>query len=208
MNRKLLGVSFAAIFAVGMITAASAGVFGSWVGADGGTVTMKNQNSWLLTATALDTIPEKEDITDLAGFAWTYAEFDLGDGDADAFAVTVHDADLNSDGKNDVRDSLQNKEGLHPHNVALSAGAGSATLCVKEILDAPQAGISTEDDQIEVNVRDSVLLGTFDNGVVGYAIIVEPACAPTVPTGDVVDQDILDDLGLPDGLPLGLVLLD
>ena len=48
----------------------------------------------------------------------------------------------------------------------------------------------------------------MDNVAVGYLIIVEPACAPTVPTGEVVDQDILDDLGLPDGLPLGIILLN
>ena len=207
MNTKtVLGISIAAVFAIGMITAAAA--VGSWVGSSGGSVVQKNGNSWLLTATALDTIPEKDEIVDLAGFAWTYSEFDLSDNNADALAVTVHDADLNGDGKNDVRDSLQNKEGLHLHNVALAAGAGDATLCVKTILDAPNGGISTEDDVISVNVRDSVLQGTFDNGVVGYAIIVEPECAATVPTGDVVDQDILDELGLPNGLPLGLVIIN
>ena len=209
-TKTILGISLTAIFAIGMITAASAGEISSWIGASGGDAEMKNAKVWRLSVTALDTIPEKDEITDLAGFGWLYEQFDETDDDIDAFGVVIHNADLNGDGKNDVRDSLQNKEGFHGHNFIFSPGQGDATFCVAEIADAPTSGISVDGDFMQVNLRDSQTADTFkdDNVAVGYLIIVEPACAPTVPTGEVVDQDILDDLGLLDGLPLGIILLE
>ena len=207
-TKTILGFSLTAIFAVGMITAASANGFADWIGASDGGVEMKNAKTWRLTATALDTIPEKDELAGvLAGFGWLYTTIDPSDNNPDAFGITIHNADLSGDGKNDVRDSLQNKEGWHGHNFIFAPGAGAATLCVKEIVDAPTSGISIEGDQVQVNLRDSQKLGAFIDTAVGYAIIVEPACDATVPTGDVVDQDILDELGLPDGLPLGIVLI-
>ena len=208
-TNAILGISLTAIFAIGMITAASAGEISSWIGASGGDAEMKNAKVWRLSVTALDTIPEKDEITDLAGFGWLYEQFDPSDDDVDAFGVVIHNADLNGDGKNDVRDSLQNKEGFHGHNFIFSPGAGDASLCVAEIADAPTSGISVDGDFMQVNLRDSQTADTFmDDVAVGYLIIVEPECDATVPTGEVVDQDILDDLELPDGLPLGIILLD
>ncbi len=59
MNTKtILGFSFAAIFSIGMISAAFAGA-SSWVGATGGDAEMKNAKVWRLSVTALDDIPEK-----------------------------------------------------------------------------------------------------------------------------------------------------
>ena len=205
MNTKtILGLTMTIALAVSVTGVAFAAA--SWVGASGGDAEMKNKNTWNLTVTALDDVPRNT--SQLAGFAWLYESFDPTDEDVDAFGITIHDADLNGDGKNDVRDSLQNKEGWHGHNFVLAAGAGAATLCVSEIADAPTSGIAIKGDSVKVNVRDSVLHDTLmDDTAVGYEIIVEPACGATVPTADVVDQEILDDLGLPDGLPLGIVLI-
>lgn len=201
-------MSLAAIFVVSMTGAAFAGVgYASWIGASGGDAEMKNKNTWTVSATALDDVPRNT--SDLAGFGWLY-DFppDTSDEEVDAFGITIHDADLNGDGKNDVQDSLQNKNGWHGHNFVFAAGAGIADFCVAVIADAPTVGISIHGDSIKVNVRDSSLAGPLlDNVGVGYAIVVEPACDATVPTADVVDEEILNDLGLPDGLPLGIVLI-
>lgn len=205
MNSKtILGLTMTVAFVASITGVAFATA--SWVGASGGDAEMKNKNTWILTVSALDDVPRKT--TQLAGFAWLYDSFDPSDDQVDAFGITVHDADLNGDGKNDVRDSLQNKEGWHGHNFVLVAGAGAATLCVAEIADAPTSGIAINGNEVKVNVRDSVLADSLqDDTAVGYEIIVEPACGATVPTADVVNPEILDDLGLPDGLPLGIVLI-
>ena len=204
MTKTILGLTMAVVFAASVTGVAFAAA--SWVGASGGDADMKNKNTWLLTVNALDNVPRNT--SELAGFAWLYESFNLDDDEVDAFGITIHDADLNGDGKNDVRDSLQNKEGWHGHNFVLVAGAGDATLCVAEIADAPTSGIAIKGDSVKVNVRDSVLADSLqDDTAVGYAIIVEPACGATVPTADVVDPEILNDLGLPDGLPLGIVLI-
>ena len=207
-TKTILGFSLTAIFAVGMITAASAGGFASWIGTSDGGAEMKNAKTWRLTATALDTIPEKDELAGvLAGFGWLYTTIDPSDNNPDAFGITVHNADLSGDGKNDVRDSLQNKEGWHGHNFIFGPGTALSTFCVVEIVDAPTSGISIEEDQVKVNLRDSQTLGEFVDTAVGYAIVVDVDCDATVPTGDIVDQEILDDLGVPDGLPLGIVIL-
>jgi len=204
-TKIILAVSLVAVFAVSLIGLAFAD-FASWIGATGGDAELKNRNSWTLTATATDIIPKRT--SELAGFGWLYDTFDPTDDQIDAFGIVTHNADLNGDGKNDVRDSLQKKEGWHGHNFIFAPGAGDADFCVAEIADAPTSGISIKGNSIKVNLRNSAAAGTFlDDTAVGYAIIVEPACAPTVPTADVVDQEILDGLGLPDGLPLGIVLL-
>jgi len=204
MNTKtILGLSVLAVLAVSVTGAAYAA---SWVGASGGDAEMKNKKTWVLTATALDKVPRQTG--ELAGFGWLYTTFDPTDNAVDAFGITTHDADLNGDGKNDVRDSNQNKDGWHGHNFIFAPGAGAATLCVAEIADAPTSGISIKGDSVKVNLRDSQAHGDFIDDVgVGYQIVVEPACGPTVPTGDVVDQEILDTLGVPLGLPLGIILI-
>lgn len=202
MNTKsIFGLTFALVFAVAATGVAFAAE--SWVGASDGGAEMKNKNTWKLTATALDDVPRNT--SQLAGFGWLYAfPPDTTDNTVDAFGITIHDADLNADGKNDVRDSKQNKDGWHGHNFVFADGAGSADFCVAAIADAPTSGIAIKGDSVTVNIRDSALAAPLLDTAVGYEIVVEPACAPTVPTGDVVDQDLLDDLGLPDGLPLGV----
>ena len=206
-TKTILSFSLTAIFAVGMITAASAGGFASWIGTSDGGAEMKNAKTWRLTATALDTIPEKDELAGiLAGFGWPYDNINPEDNAPDAFGITIHNADLNGDGKNDVRDSLQNKEGFHGHNFIFGPGTELSTFCVAEIVDAPTSGISIEEDQVKVNLRDSQRLGEFIDAAVGFAIVVDTDCPTTVPTGDVVDPEILEELGL-DGLPLGIVIL-
>ena len=147
---------------------------------------------------AADTIPRNT--SELAGFAWLYA-----DGPNSAFAITIHDADLDGDGKNDVRDSLQNPNGWHPHNVILAAPPPTAdpstTFCIAEISNAPNAGISfaKQGTDVTVNVRNSQLTGDISDTAAAFSIVVDPECPITLPTASVVP---------PNGLPLGISVHD
>jgi len=75
-----------------------------------------------------------------------------------SFVITAHNADLNDDGKNDVRDSKQKKDGWHAHNVVLGGPlplpAPISTFCVISISDAPKSGISIQGTNIKVNVKN------------------------------------------------------
>ena len=164
-----------------------------------GSVSVNEKNQTIkLSLSAADTIPRNTD--ELAGFAWLYA-----DGSNTAFAITIHDADLNNDGKNDVRDSLQNPNGWHGHNVILAAPPEdtdeNTTFCIAEISDAPNAGISfaKQGTEVTVNVRNSQLTGDISDTAAAFSIVVDVACPITVPTVDVVP---------PGGLPLGIAVHD
>ena len=160
-------------------------------------VDQKNQITKLSLSTE-DTIPKNTD--ELAGFAWLY-----DNGPNIAFAITIHDADLNGDGKNDVRDSLQNPNGWHAHNVVLATPPEGAdentTFCIAEISDAPNAGISfaTQGTDVTVNIRNSQLTGDLSGTAAAFSIVVDPACPITIPTTSVVP---------PNGLPLGIAVHD
>jgi hypothetical protein len=200
-NKAILGLSLSAVLVMGM----TGYVYASehWWGANDGGAEMKNNLTWKLTADATGDVPRNTE--QLAGFGWLYAfPPNTSDNEIDAFGITIHDADLNGDGKNDVRDSLQNKEGWHGHNFIFSAGTSASDFCVKEIVDAPQVGIGIKGDSVTVQVRDSALAGPLLDTAVGYEILVDTGCDATVPTGDIVDPEILEDLGLLEGLPLGI----
>lgn len=152
-------------------------------------VSPKNSQTTQLTITTTDDVPKRT--TDLAGFAWLYEN-----GPNTAFAITTHNADVDEDGKNDVRDSHQNPDGWHAHNVVLAGGTGQSTFCVTEIFDAPTSGISISGDSIKVNVRNSVLTGELSSTSAAFNIIVDQDCPITVPTTEVIDG----------GLPLGIVV--
>jgi len=213
MTKIPLAVILSTILVIGAVVPALA--LTSWQGPlVDWDVTDKNKNTKTLSLTASGVVPIHT--TELSGFAWLYEGVDPTDDKVDAVGITIHDADLNGDGKNDVIDSLQKKSGWHLHNFILAPVVDKdpdndvetiATLCVDTIVDAPTAGISIQGADVKVNVKNSALLGDLPNGAVAFAIVVDSeGCAATVPTGDLVDQEILDELGVSDGLPLGIVL--
>jgi len=192
-------IGLLAIFALGAMIPATAFAALPWQDIVPDSVSVnENVQTTKLSLSAADTIPISTD--ELAGFAWLY------DGSPNtAFAITIHDADLDADGKNDVRDSLQNPDGWHAHNVILASppedADESTTLCIEEISDAPNSGISFSEPgtDVTVNVRNSQLTGNFTGAAVAFSIVVDPACPVTFPTEDVVP---------PNGLTLGIVVHD
>ena len=190
----LLGATLAAILVVSVMGYAFASG-ASWQGIVSDAVVAKNSKTTTLKIEATDTVPRQAGI--LAGFAWLYA-----DGPDSAFAITTHNAgDVDADGDhptNDVRDSLQNKDGWHGHNVILDAGTALSTLCIKEISDAPTSGIALNQENVSVNVRNSVLTGPLSTASAAFDIVVDSDCPITIPTETIVDG----------GLPLGIVIHD
>ena len=202
MNRKLLGFSLVAVVAVSMmgISYAVPGWLNVVVGS--GEVVEKNSKTTTLLLNTTSAVDRKK--SELAGFGWLYdgALPLLGTDDdlVDAFGITIHDLDLDMDGKNDVVDSLQNKQGWHGHNFKFGTVQNNV-LCVKEIVDAPTSGISFDEDTYvaKVNVRNSELLAPITDTAVAYEIVTEALCPITIPTADI---------GLPapysGGLPLAI----
>lgn len=189
MNSKLLGATLAAVFAISSIGFAAAAL--SWQGINSDSVDSKNANTTLLTITASDAVPQKT--SDLVGFAWLYAS-----GPNTAFAITQHNANVDDDPKNEVRDSTQNPDGWHAHNVVLGNGTLNSTFCVAEIVDAPNAGVSINGDLVKVNVQNSALTGTLSSTTAVFDIIIDGGCANTLGT-EVTEAG---------PLPLGIVVHD
>jgi hypothetical protein len=188
MNRKLLGISLAAVFAVSMMGVSYAAP--DWLGFSAGSqsVTEKGKTS-TLSLIANNTVPRQT--SDLAGFAWIYDNAALNATVVDAFAITIHSAPtlLDDDSYNEIRDSTQNPDNWHPHNVILNAtnGSGNADLCVVDLSDAPTAGIAIDEDTdvVKVNVRNAVLADSLSAtpAVAAFEIVVANNCwAPTIGT--------------------------
>jgi len=188
-KRVLLGATLAAVLTVSVLGYAFAAE--SWQGIVSDSVDAKNSKTSVLTIQATDNVPRHAGI--LAGFAWLYA-----DGPNSAFAITTHNADVDGDGKNDVRDSLQNKDGWHAHNVVLASGTSVSTFCVAEISDAPTSGIALNNANVKVNVKNSALTGNLGTATAAFDIVVDGDCPITFPTESVIDG----------GLPLGIVVHD
>jgi len=174
----LLGTTLAALLVVSVVGYAAA--VESWQGIDSTSTADKNKNTKVLSIDATDVIPHRTTEL-LAGFAWLYA-----DGPNTAFAITIHNAgDQNGDTSeppNDVRDSTQNPDGWHAHNVVLADGTADSTFCVAEIVDAPTAGIAIKQDKIDVNVKNSALTGNLSTNAAAFTIIVDGACPATLGT--------------------------
>ena len=139
----------------------------------------------------------------MAGFAWFYDT-----GPNTVFAITSHDAPilLDTDSYNEVRDSTQNPNNWHPHNVMLTDGMGQANKCIADLSDAPKAGIAFDEitKLVKVNVKNSALKGDFPEsvGVVAFSIIVENDCPLTTGTELVGDANA----ETPNGpVPLGII---
>jgi len=200
-NKVILGVTLSALLEASVVGMAAA--VPDWLGvvpASGG-VLDKNTKTKQLTLTTTDAVDRKT--IALAGFGWIYDEavIPLDDDIVDAFGITTHNLDLDGDGKNDVVDSLQNKNGWHAHNFkfGLVSISSSTHLCVKEITDASTAGISFDADTklAKVNVQNSDLTGTITDSAVAYEIVTDDDCPVTIPTTLVVP---------PDGLKLAIAI--
>ena len=180
-TKTILGISLAAVFAVSIIGTAYANP--TWLGLSDIAVEEKN-NITKLTGLAADDVPKITN--DFAGFAWFYA-----DGDNTAIAITTHSADISkpnpfdyedNNARNDFRDSTQNPDGWHGHNVVLAPGTENSNFCVADLSDAPNLGISFNGDKISVKAKNSKLTGEVLAAGTAFAIQVDADCGPTIGT--------------------------
>ncbi len=177
MNTKtvLLGTTFAAIFAIAMISSASAS--DTWLSVDDSVINQKGKNVQLLIDAA-DTIPKNAGEGVLAGFGWFYA-----DGPDTVFAVTTHKP---------VRDSHQNPDKWHVHNVVAgpSVGAG-ADACIASLSGYVQSGISIKGDKMQINTNQNSLSGNLIPGAGAFHIVVDDdACPTTTILADGTDSEL------------------
>lgn len=181
MNKTQTVTLLAVLVVISSITIASA--TSSWQIIVPKTVEVDKKNSQTteLSLIVKDTVPRQTD--QLAGFAWLYEPKTTKD---TAFAITTHDADLDGDGSNDVRDSLQNKDGWHAHNVLLGHTTRAGNICITEIRDAPNTGIALNQEEIRVQVRNDELSGKVLPRAVAFSITPDRECPITIPTKDVI----------------------
>lgn len=162
MNSKTMIAAIAVLALTASVMApAMATSFASWQKATSGTVVSQNDQTTKLTLTAADTIPRHTSV--LGGFAWIYAS-----GPNTAFAVTTH---------NGVRDSNQNPDGWHVHNVVLSAGTGNSDACIASVSDDTTAGISIQGNTLSINERNSQLTGPVSGTPVAFSIQGDGGCS-------------------------------
>lgn len=159
----LLGTTFVVIFAMAMISSASAS--DSWLGVDDSVINEKGKNIQLLIDAA-DTIPKNAGEGVLAGFGWFYA-----DGPDTVFAVTTH---------NPVRDSHQNPDKWHVHNVMASGSSdsGIADACIASLSGYVQAGISIKGDKMQINTNQNSLSGPLADGAGAFHIVNDASACP------------------------------
>jgi hypothetical protein len=162
-SKIILGAALTAVFAVIMIVPAMATGPASWQHVVSSSVNSKNGQTSTLGVVASDNIPRHTDV--LGGFAWIYSS-----GPSTVFVAVTH---------NGVRDSNQNPDGWHAHNVNLAFGASpGSNACITGLSDA-NAGLSIHGNAISVNVRNSELTGTLSNTAVAFTIVPDPGCAVT-----------------------------
>jgi len=184
MNTKtILGISLAAVFAVSIIGTAYA-ANPTWLGLSDVSVEEK-KNITKLTGTAGDDVPSRTN--DFGGFGWFYVS-----GANTAIAITTHSADISkpnpfdyedNNARNDFRDSTQNPDGWHGHNVVLVPSTSTESdFCVVDLSDAPNLGISFNGDKISVKAKNSKLTGELTGTGTAFDIHVDGECAPTIGT--------------------------
>jgi len=184
MNSKtILAVSLAGVFAIAAAIASPVFASDSWLGVDTSNVAPKGA-AFQLTIDATDAIPKNAGVGVLGGFGWFY-----GSGPDSVFAVTTH---------NPVRDSHQNPDHWHAHNVVaggtISPGSGTDA-CIVSLSGYVQAGISIKGDKMKINVPATTLSGTLNQGAGAFHIVNNAtACGVT----------ILADGVTPSGLNLGV----
>ena len=190
MNTKtILGISLTAVFVISVMgTAYASGHIPSWLGLDFPGVEVK-EDITKLTGMATDDVPRRTN--DFGGFAWFYAN-----GPNTAVAITTHSADVpanhplfgglaDNNARNDFRDSTQNPDGWHAHNVVLTSSSETETsdFCVADLSDAPEFGISfKKDGKISVKAENTELTGDVLSAGTAFNIFVDTNCPPTVGT--------------------------
>ncbi|HSB57887.1 MAG TPA: hypothetical protein VLD38_08790 [Nitrosopumilaceae archaeon] len=182
ISKTILVLSLTAVFAVSMITSVAASY--SWLNVDLGNVTVKGQKTIQLTIDASDAIPRNAGVGVLAGYGWFYA-----DGPDTVFAVSTH---------NPVRDSHQNPDHWHVHNVVAGSTLSqnpAVDACIVSLSDYVEAGISIQGDIMTINVPAVALTGELGAG---------PGAFEIVPTDSSTCGETVLANGNPSGLHLGV----
>lgn len=182
-TRNIVGVSIAALFVIGLVGISAYANGLSWLGVDDGSAISKNSQTQRLVIDATDTIPRNAGEGILAGFGWFYA-----DGPDTVFAVTTH---------NPVRDSHQNPDHWHLHNV-IAAGSSDTSIadaCIASLSGYIQGGISVQGDKMIINPSRNALSGSLGAGPAAFEIVNNPGACP--------DETVLAN-GEDSGLNLGV----
>ena len=160
MNTKIIfGASLAAVFAVFMIAPAMATGPETWQHVVSSSVNSKNTQTSVLSVSAAGSIPIRTGV--LGGFAWIYA-----DGPNTAIVATTHSG---------VRDSGQNPDGWHAHNVQLGSAGQNSDACIVGLSDA-NLGLSIHGKTLSMSVRNSELTGTLSNNAAAFTIVPDTGC--------------------------------
>jgi hypothetical protein len=159
MKSAILVASMASILAISMIVPAMASA-ATWQHVETSSITPTSSQTSTLTVVASDTIPKHTSI--LGGFAWLYSS-----GPNTAFVVVTHSG---------VRDSNQNPDGWHTHNVLLGAPGSNSDACIAGLSDTT-AGISIQGNTVNVNVINSELTGTLSGSAKAFTIVGDTGCS-------------------------------
>lgn len=138
----------------------------SWLDVASSDIIAKNSKTTQLTIVATDNIPRNVGDGVLAGFAWFYSS-----GPDTVFAVTTHKP---------VRDSHQNPDHWHAHNVILgpSDDGTIADRCIASLSDYVQAGISIKGNTMTINAGANTLSGTLSSGAAAFHIVDNSVACP------------------------------
>ena len=112
----------------------------------------------------------------LAGYCWFYES----GGPHAGLCATTHNLNIDDDAAGDVRDSTQNPDGWHLHNVILGDLTSSGHLCVADLSNAPNGGVNIKGSEVSVNARNSIVTGTFDGSAASATIVVDTECPATI----------------------------
>ena len=161
-SKKILAASLAVALAAFVVVPAMATGPASWQHVVSSSVSSNGQTSTLSVA-ASDAIPLHTGV--LGGFAWVYSG-----GPNTVFVATTHSG---------VRDSIQNPDGWHAHNVKLAFGASpGSNACITGLADA-NVGLSIQGNTLSVNVRNSELTGPLSSTAVAFTIVPDSGCTGT-----------------------------
>ncbi|MDE1725477.1 MAG: hypothetical protein KGH76_06240 [Thaumarchaeota archaeon] len=160
-SKKIIAAIAILALTASVMAPAMATSFASWQKVTSGSVVPQNSQTTKLTLTAADIIPKHTSV--LGGFAWIYSG-----GPNTAFAVTTH---------NGARDSNQNPNGWHAHNVLLAQGTGSSDACIAGVSDDTTAGISIQGNTLTVNERNSTFTGSLSGAPVAFSIQGDGGCS-------------------------------